>query len=198
METMPDEPPIHGDWFYSFLNDVTDANILSAIAREVKGDYGKDKEEEEIEPENKVHQKHPSPTLKRILAPYWKIETGDTCRNEWTCTVAFCRSCVEEEHMDFGTTAEGLGELAFWLEKIRLLTTAANLSTTSSLSGAFVSLNSILKSYWVPKGFAPTDRDATKSPIGVAKNILVRTMEQAHADQMRADIVRRAKLEDKY
>jgi hypothetical protein len=66
------------------------------------------------------------------------------------------------------------------------------------LSGAFVSLNSILKSYWVPKGFAPTDRDATKSPLGVAKNILVRTMEQAHADQMRADIVRRAKLVDKY
>jgi hypothetical protein len=104
---METNPPIHGDFFYSFLNDVTDANILSAIAREVKGDYGNEQEEEQIEPENKVQQKHPSPTLKRILAPYWKIEEKDTCRNEWTCTVAFFRSCViENENMDFGTTAE--------------------------------------------------------------------------------------------
>ena len=148
---MPD-PPIHGDWFYSFINDATDANVLSSIAREVKGDYGNDKEEEEKEPEKKVQQKNPSPTLKRVLEPYWKIEAGDTCRNEWTCTLEFFRSCVgDNQNMDFGTDAAGLAELAFWLEKMRLLKTAANLSTTSSLSGAFVGLNSILKSYWIPK-----------------------------------------------
>ena len=79
-------PPIHNDWFFTFLNEVTDAVVLSKIAREIRGNY--DEEQDEEVKDRKNQKKHPSPTLRRILSRHWDIDDDDTCNNEWTCFVA--------------------------------------------------------------------------------------------------------------
>jgi 6-pyruvoyl-tetrahydropterin synthase len=186
--------------FSKFLVKATDANVLARIAREITGDYDDDDlndEEEKKQPKNVTT--HPSPTLEKVLSPFWTIDKTDTCTNGWTCTVAFFKDSLESGEFDFDfSTDEGMAKLRVIFEQLRKLTGAARLSSTSSLGGALVKFNRMIKNRWVKEGFSEKDRDEKRSPIGLAKAILVRTQGEAYRERERDDRAQMDKLNDAY
>lgn len=192
--------------FEHFLNEVTDANILAKIARDITGEYDDDDENAEAEGPKEQKKKNdksfPSPTLKRVVQTYRPYDSKDPCKTAWGCTVLFFKEALEDGELDFGLEDGindiGMNKLEKVFKQMRALTGAARLSSTSALTGALGKWTSMLKKHWVPRGFSDNDRDIAKSPIGLAKEILVRTQGEAYAERSRGDRARLDKLSDSF